>query len=184
MKNRLATYFVQGLLYTTPLALTAYVLYWALSTLDSIIPFDVPGLGILSLVIGITVVGFIGDFAVRSPMVKLIDRMLEQLPLVKLVYSSAKDMMKSLTGKKKGFEQAVLLKLHPDSGVRRVGFVTDQALAELGVPSEDLITVYVPHSLAISGQLFVVPKSYVEPLKGKPSEVLKYIVAGGVVGHG
>ncbi|MBM3433794.1 MAG: DUF502 domain-containing protein [Bacteroidetes bacterium] len=184
MKTRVINYFVQGLLYTTPLALTVYVLYWALNTLDSLIPFDLPGLGLLTLLVGITLIGFLGNFAVRSPLVKLIDRMLEQLPLVKLVYSSAKDMMKSLTGKKKGFEQAVLLKLHPDSGVRRVGFVTDQALAELGADDGELIAVYVPHSLAISGQLFVVPKSYVEPLHGKPAEVLKYIVAGGVVGQG
>lgn len=184
MKTRAINYFIQGLLYTTPLAITLYVLYWALSTLDSIIPFEFPGLGLLSLLGGITLIGMVGDFAVRSPLVKLVDRALEQLPLVKLIYSSSKDMMKSLTGKKKGFEQAVLLRLHPDSGVRRVGFVTDQALTELGTDSDELITVYVPHSLAISGQLFVVPKSYVEPLNGKPAEILKYIVAGGVVGQG
>ncbi|MEY2971350.1 MAG: DUF502 domain-containing protein [Schleiferiaceae bacterium] len=183
MKTRLFNYFVQGLLYTTPLALTAYVLFWALSTLDSIIPFEIPGLGLLSLVAGITVIGFVGDFAVRSPLVRLVDRMLEQVPLVKLVYTSAKDMMKSLTGKKKGFEQAVLLRLNPDSELRRVGFVTDESLRELGAGQSGLITVYVPHSLAISGQLFVVPTDYVEPLSGKPSEVMKYIIAGGVVGH-
>ena len=64
----------------------------------------------------------------------------------------------------------------------RVGFVTDEALRDLRSPSEELITVYVPHSLAISGQVFVVPKTYVEPLHAKSSDVMKYIIAGGVTG--
>ena len=47
MKNKLFNYFIQGLLFTMPLALTGYVLFWALSTLDSILPFDFPVLGCL-----------------------------------------------------------------------------------------------------------------------------------------
>jgi len=132
MKNRIINYFIQGLLYTTPLALTAYVLYWALSTLDSLIPFDIPGLGLLTLLVGVTLVGFLGNFAVKNPLVKLVDGLLEKVPLVKLVYSSTKDVMKSLTGKKKGFENAVLVRMAPDSEVRKVGFVTDDTLKELG----------------------------------------------------
>jgi uncharacterized membrane protein len=45
-----------------------------------------------------------------------------------------------------------------------------------------MITVYVPHSLAISGQVFVVPENYIEPLNVNSSEVMKYIIAGGVTG--
>ena len=103
MKNRLLNYFIQGLLFTTPLALTGYVLFWALSTLDSILPFDFPGLGLLTLLVSITLIGFLGNFVVKNPLVTLLDGLLEKLPLVKLVYSSTKDVMKSLTGKKKGF---------------------------------------------------------------------------------
>jgi len=42
------------------------------------------------------------------------------------------------------------------------------------------VAVYVPHSLAISGQLFLVPKEYVEPLDASSADVMKYIIAGGV----
>ncbi|MBT6817066.1 MAG: hypothetical protein HOA51_04870, partial [Flavobacteriales bacterium] len=64
--------------------------------------------------------------------------------------------------------------------VRRVGFITDEQLSSLGSPSKDLVAVYVPHSLAISGQLFLVPKEYVEPLDASSADVMKYIIAGGV----
>ncbi|MEY4172368.1 MAG: DUF502 domain-containing protein [Schleiferiaceae bacterium] len=183
MKNRLVNYFVQGLLYTTPLALTVYALYWSLSTLDSIIPFDVPGLGLLSLLVGVTAIGYLGNFAVRTPLVKLVDGLLEKLPLVKLVYSSTKDVMKSLTGKKKGFEHAVLVRMAPDSEVRKVGFVTDETLKELGNAPEGFVMVYVPLALTIMGDMYVVPQSYIEPLNGKTGDIMKYLIAGGVVGQ-
>lgn len=181
MKKRLFNYFIQGLLYTTPLALTVYVLYWALSRLDSLIPLKIPGLGLLTLLVGITLIGFLGNFAVRNPLVKLVDGLLEKVPLVKLVYSSTKDVMKSLTGKKKGFENAVLVRMSPESEVRKVGFVTDDTLKELGNAPEGHVMVYVPLALTIMGDMYVVPKSYVEPLNGKTGDIMKYIVAGGVV---
>ena len=170
MKNRIINYFIQGLLYTTPLALTGYVLYWALSRLDSILPFDIPGLGLLTLLVGITLVGFLGNFMVKNP-------------LVKLVYSSTKDVMKSLTGKKKGFENAVLVRMAPDSEVRKVGFVTDDTLKELGNAPEGFVMVYVPFALTIMGDMYVVPQAYVEQLNGKTGDIMKYIIAGGVVGQ-
>jgi len=170
MKNRIINYFIQGLLYTTPLALTGYVLYWALSRLDSILPFDIPGLGLLTLLVGITLVGFLGNFMVKNP-------------LVKLVYSSTKDVMKSLTGKKKGFENAVLVRMAPDSEVRKVGFVTDDTLKELGNAPEGFVMVYVPLALTIMGDMYVVPQTYVEQLNGKTGDIMKYIIAGGVVGQ-
>ena len=179
MKNRIINYFIQGLLYTTPLALTAYVLIWALSSLDSIIPFDIPGLGLLTLLVGVTLIGFLGNFAVKTPLVKLVDGLLEKVPLVKLVYSSTKDVMKSLTGKKKGFENAVLVRMAPDSEVCKVGFVTDDTLKELGNAPEGYVMVYVPLALTIMGDMYVVPPSYVEPLNGKTGDIMKYIIAGG-----
>ncbi len=183
MKNRIINYFIQGLLYTTPLVLTGYVLYWALSRLDSILPFDIPGLGLLTLLVGITLVGFLGNFMVKNPLVKLVDGILEKLPLVKLVYSSTKDVMKSLTGKKKGFENAVLVRMAPDSEVRKVGFVTDDTLKELGNAPEGFVMVYVPFALTIMGDMYVVPQTYVEQLNGKTGDIMKYIIAGGVVGQ-
>ena len=182
MTKRLLNYFIQGLLYSAPIAITLYAVWSLLSMLDRIIPIDIPGLGLLALLIIITLIGFLGEYALKLRIVKLMDRMLEGLPLVKLIYSSVKDVMKSLTGKKKGFQQPVLLRLSLNEQVRRVGFVTDEALRDIGSPSDELITVYVPHSLAISGQVFVVPKSYVEPLHAKSADVMKYIIAGGVTG--
>jgi len=60
-----------------------------------------------------------------------------------------------------------------------LGFVTDQA-KEILDPNLDFVTVYIPHSFAISGQLYLVPPSYVQEIDGKSTEIMKYIVAGGI----
>lgn len=182
MIKKLIKYFLQGVLYITPIAITVYAVYSILSTLDKVIPGRYPGLGLLALVSLITAVGFIGEYALKLRIVRLADRLIERLPLIKLLYSSVKDVLKSLTGKKKGFQEPVLLRLSLSEQVRRVGFITNEGLHDLGTPDEALITVYVPHSLAISGQVFVVPKSYVEPLNAGPADVMKFIIAGGVTG--
>jgi uncharacterized membrane protein len=43
--------------------------------------------------------------------------------------------------------------------------------------------VYVPLALTIMGDMYVVPQTYVEQLNGKTGDIMKYIIAGGVVGQ-
>ena len=175
----LAKYFFQGLLYITPLAVTVYTLYWAFTRLDSVFQFDYPGVGILIILVGITLTGLIGSLLIQLPFVGFIDNQLERAPLIKTIYTSVKDLLKAFVGQKKSFNQPVLVKLYENSEIRRLGFITDAATTMLD-QDIDLITVYLPHSFAISGQLFLVPKGYITPLGSKSTEVMKYIIAGGI----
>ena len=61
MTKRLLNYFIQGLLYTAPIAITVYAVFALLRTLDQIIPVDYPGVGLLALLVLITLVGFLGE---------------------------------------------------------------------------------------------------------------------------
>ncbi len=175
----LAKYFFQGLLYITPISVTVYVLFWVFQNLDSMLNFPYPGLGILVLLVVITAIGFIGSYLIQLPIFSFIDNRLEKAPLVKIIYTSVKDLIKAFVGQKKSFNKPVLVKLYENSELRRLGFITDEALTMLDEDTH-LITVYVPHSFAISGQLFLVPRSYITPLKSASTEVMKYIIAGGV----
>ena len=175
----LVKYFFQGLLYITPIAVTAYSLYWIFIKLDTIFNLPYPGIGILLILLFVTLTGLIGSLLIQLPFVGLIDNQLERVPLIKTIYTSVKDLLKAFVGQKKSFNKPVLVKLYENSEIRRMGFVTDDVMTMLD-ESTDLITVYLPHSFAISGQLFLVPKSYVTPLSAKSAEVMKYIIAGGV----
>lgn len=170
-------YFLQGLFYIVPIAVTIYVIFYLIVLMDGILQLDIPGLGILIILIGVTVIGFLGTFFLGY--LKPFDRAIESTPLIKLIYTSMKDLMNAFVGKKNQFKQPVLVKLNDDIELERIGFVTKESLIELGI-SEDKIAVYVPFSYAISGQVFIVPKKNVTKIKGNSADVMKFIVSGGV----
>ena len=86
--KRLLYFFIQGLLYTSPVAITFYFLWTVLSYLDDLIPSNIPGIGLLTLIVVITFIGFIGGFTLKFRFVKFLDEMLKTVPLVKIIYLS------------------------------------------------------------------------------------------------
>jgi len=179
MFKKFASYFFQGLLYISPIGATVYVLYKTFDYIDSFFEFPYPGVGFAIIIIGITGIGLLGNYLIQLPLFNYFDRKLKKAPLVKLIYTSVKDLMKAFVGKKRSFNKPVLLKVYDNSDIKRLGFITDESKSMLGNES-NLITVYIPHSFAISGQLFLAPPKNIEVLDHNSADVMKYIVAGGV----
>ena len=177
--KKIINYFLQGLLYIVPISVTLYVVYWVFTKIDGILPFQFPGLGLIVIIALITFIGFAGSTIITSPINSFFQRLLKKAPLLQTIYSSMKDLMRTFVGKKKGFNQAVLIKLYENSTIERIGFITNEDLSSLGI-KEGKILVYLPHSYAFSGQLFVVEKSYITPIDKPSSEIMKLIVSGGV----
>ena len=177
--KKIINYFLQGLLYIVPISVTFYVVYWAFQKIDGILPFQFPGLGLIVIIALITFIGFAGSVIIASPINSFFQRLLKKAPLLRTIYSSMKDLMQTFVGKKKGFNQAVLIKLYENSTIERIGFITNENLSSLGIKGGKIL-VYIPHSYAFSGQLFVVEKSYITPIEKPSSEIMKLIVSGGV----
>ena len=177
--KKIINYFLQGLLYIVPISVTLYVVYWTFQKIDGILPFQFPGLGLIVIIALITFIGFAGSVIIASPINSFFQRLLRKAPLLKTIYSSMKDLMSTFVGKKKGFNQAVLIKLYENSTIERLGFITNENLSSLGIKGGKIL-VYLPHSYAFSGQLFVVEKSYITPIDKPSSEIMKLIVSGGV----
>ena len=186
--KKIINYFLQGLLYIVPISVTLSVVYWAFKKIDKIIPglldklgvdMQIPGLGLIIIIALITLIGFAGSVIISSPINAFFQRLLTKAPLLKTIYSSVKDLMRTFVGKKKGFNQAVLIKLYENSTIERIGFITNEDLSSLGIKSGKIL-VYLPHSYAFSGQLFVVDRSYITPIDKSSAEIMKLIVSGGV----
>jgi len=177
--KKFINYFLQGLLYIVPISVTLYVVYWVFTKIDGILPFQFPGLGLIVIIALITFIGFAGSAIITSPINSFFQRLLKKAPLLQTIYSSMKDLMRTFVGKKKGFNQAVLIKLYENSTIERIGFITNENLSSLGIKGGKIL-VYLPHSYAFSGQLFVVEKSYITPIEKPSSEIMKLIVSGGV----
>ena len=177
--NRLISYFLQGILLSVPVAATVYVIYRLFVFIDGIIPLDIPGLGLVSLVVIITSFGFLGNTIIAQPIISYFQRLLDKAPTIKSIYSTVKDLTTAFVGKKKSFEQPVLVKMMKDADVEKFGFITRKDLTHLGIPDYK-VAVYLPHSYAFSGNLFVVPQENITPINAKASDVMKFIVSGGV----
>lgn len=178
--NRLIFYFLQGLLFTAPVAATLYVIYIIFYKIDSLFELSVPGLGLLIIILGITLLGFISNTFLLSPILYLLDRLMQSLPLVKIIYTSVKDLFEAFVGDKKKFDQPVLVYINKESQLQKMGFITRQDMEQFGIA--DKIAVYLPHSYNFSGDLYIVPKSHVTLLHVPPGEAMKFIVSGGVSG--
>lgn len=182
MFKKIASYFFQGLLYVSPIGATIYVLYKTFDYIDSLFGFPYPGIGFIIIVVGITGIGLLGNYLIQLPLFNYFDKKLKKAPLVKLIYTSVNDLMKAFVGKKRSFNKPVLLKVYDNSDIKRLGFITNEGTSLLNKESS-LITVYVPHSFAISGQLFLAPSKNIELVEANASDVMKYIVAGGVASY-
>lgn len=172
-------YFFRGLLLTVPMAILGYVLYSTLAYLDAIIPYKVPGLGLLTLLASVTTVGYIGSTVLYQPIADLGQEVLQRIPFLKTIYDALTDLMEALVGSKKKFDRPVLVKLASGSNMEKLGFITSEDLDHLGIYGNK-VAVYMPHSFAWSGNLFIVPAENVTPVDAKASDVMKFIVSGGV----
>ncbi|WP_289055852.1 DUF502 domain-containing protein [Carboxylicivirga marina] len=188
--KKLAKYFFQGLLYVVPLGVTIYVLVFAFIWLDGLLldleifqhepyaQFNFPGLGLLVILLLITLIGFIGQKLITAPIENRFERGLKKAPLIKVIYSSVKDLLSAFVGKERKFEKPVLVTLDKEGILQRLGFITSSDLNELGV--KDKIAVYLPSSYGILGELYVIPSDHVKPIDTHPADVMKFIVSGGV----
>lgn len=59
--RRFIRYFLEGLLYVIPLAVTIYILYTIFVTVDSWLGLGIPGVGFVLTIVGITVIGFLAS---------------------------------------------------------------------------------------------------------------------------
>ena len=173
----LAKYFLQGLFYIIPISVTIYIFFFLVVEIDGLINLNIPGLGILVILVGVTIVGFIGTNFINY--FKPFERIIEKTPLIKIIYTSMKDMMNAFVGKKKQFKNPVLVKLGEAFEAERLGFVTKDDLKELNI-KEDKVAVYLPFSYAISGEVLIVPRKNVTPIKASSADVMKMIISGGV----
>lgn len=177
--------FLRGLLLVFPIGATIYIIYsavrWANNLFNDLLfewlNLDIPGLGIVTVFLGVTAVGYIFSKAITRPIVTYFERFLARVPIIKIIYSSLKELTEAFVGDKKRFNKPVLI----DFGgmeAKRIGFVTQKDLSQLGI--EDMVAVYCPHSYNFSGNLYLISSENVTPLDLNSTDVMKYIVSGGI----
>lgn len=189
--KRIFNYFLQGLLIIVPITVTLVMLIRAILWIDSLVPvhipinipgipsFELPGLGIIILFSGVAILGYFASTLVANPFFSMVEKLLERTPLLKIIYTSVKDLVEAFVGEKKRFTKPVLVTINKDPMIQRIGFVTENDLTQMGIEATK-IAVYLPFSYGFNGQLLVVEATNVKELDASGTEMMKFIISGGV----
>lgn len=181
----LIKYFLQGIVIIGPLAATIWIIWTAVSSIDNIIPGlsrEYPGLVFILMILSTTLIGFLGSkFLIGRVIVKEINHFLEHTPGVKFIYTSLKEVMSSFVGDKKKFNTPVWVKVSDSPEVWRIGFLTQKSMN--AVHLHGMVSVYLPHSYAISGWVIITQAENTKPVQGmSAAQAMKFAVSGGVAG--
>jgi len=184
--KKLFAYFLQGLLYIAPLAITGYIIYMVFTVIDGtiqkyiypIIDIQIPGLGIIMLFVFLTLLGLLGSTIIAKPIKRVFNKIIDKTPIIKVIYSAFRDLFAAFAGKEKKFNKPVLVKVNHISELHKLGFITESDLSKIDML--DYVAVYFPHSYNFSGEMFIVPKDSIKQVEIPSADVMKFIVSGGV----
>lgn len=189
----LKKFFITGLLVWIPLVITIWVIGLIVNTLGGFVPDflssqalfhrQIPGFGFVLVIAVILVTGvFTANFLGRRLFI-LWERLLNQIPLVRSIYSSVKQVSDTvLAPNGRAFRQAVLIE-YPRKGCWTIAFLTGEPGGEVaGHLQGEHMSVYVPTTPnPTSGFFLIVPREEVIELRMTVDAALKYIVSMGVV---
>ncbi|HMV67650.1 MAG TPA: DUF502 domain-containing protein [Myxococcota bacterium] len=178
--NLILENFLKGSLVLLPIVGSMYAAWWVLSTIDGLVggvlPLHAPGLGLVLAVAMVTGTGALATNVIGRRLLRLVDELLERVPIVRLLYGAMRDLMAALVGEKKGFDRPAVVTLA--NGVRVLGFLTVDRFDDPAL--DGLVGVYLPQSYNFAGNLVLVPREAVTLLDRSGAEQLTFIASGGV----
>ena len=174
--NLLITYFLRGLLLVIPFCITIYIISICLIWLDSLIKLKIPGLGMIIILVIITFLGYIGSTLLIKSLFDLIEKIITKLPIIRIIYSSLKEIISAFVGDRKKFSKPVLITL--SKNIQKVGFITQENLKNINFKNK--VAVYLPHSYNLSGNLLIINTNNIKKLNISSAEAMKFIISGGV----
>lgn len=189
-------YFITGLLIWIPLAITIWVLYLIVSTMDRslllfpavlqpehVLGFYIPGLGAILTVVVIFLTGVVTTNIAGQRLVRFWEGVLSRIPIVKSVYYSVKQVSDTLfSSSGEAFRKALLIE-YPRPGIWTIAFMTGQPGGDVVRHLRgEYVSVYVPTTPnPTSGFFLMLPRAEVVELDMSVDEALKYIISMGVV---
>lgn len=193
--ERLRAYFLAGVLVAAPILLTVYLTWSFISIIDGVVRailpdrfnpetyVHVPGIGLIMTVIALTLVGAATANYVGRVFLRLSERLLARMPVIRGVYGAAKQIFETVLAKQSNtFREAVLVE-YPRRGMWTIAFITQRTEGEVhDLTGPDPISVYVPTTPnPTSGFLVFVPRSDVVALAMTVEEAIKMVISTGIV---
>lgn len=194
--KRIRRYLVAGILVWAPLAVTWFLLKVGVGLMDktlAIIParyqpdeilgVHVPGLGVILTIIVLLVTGLLAANFVGRAFVGGWESLMDRIPVVRAIYSAAKNFAEMVFSDSSQSFKKVLLIQYPRKGLYSLAFQTSSQLGEVqGRTGEDVVCCFLPTTPnPTSGFIIIVPRKDIIELDMEVDEALKMIISLGVV---
>ena len=195
--SRFRSYFLAGILVSSPILITAYVTWIIITFIDNQVagilpesldftkklPHQIPGLGLIISIIAITFIGALTPGFIGRTLLKTGERVLDKMPVVRSIYGAIKQIMETvMSTNSESFREVVLVE-YPRKGIWVIGFVTGETKGEVQtLNKEKLINVFIPTTPnPTSGFLLFLPKKDLVYMAMKVEDAVKMVISGGIV---
>ncbi len=197
MLAKVKNYLLTGILVTAPVVITFWIVFSLVKLFDALVnplipyylnpnfylPRDVPGLGLIILVIFLIGIGFLAANFFGSWLLKKTDLIIQKIPLIKVFYKTIKQIFETiLKTNSDAFREAVLVE-YPRKGVWVIGFTTGEVEGEVkNKLRKKLTNVFIPTTPnPTSGFLLMVPNNELRKLNVSVDDAIKTIVSAGII---
>ena len=188
IKKKSKNYFLSGILFFVPLVITIVVIKAIFTFLDNLLfpylqpyfGYWLPGIGILIILGMILLTGMVVTNYMGRKFFQFGENMVLNIPLVKSIYSSVKQILQTFSGQDKQLSKKVVLVEYPKENVWSVGLVNGEIIHPQ--TRAELYSILIIAAInPASGFFIMVPKEKVIMLDISVEEAMKWIVSGGII---
>ena len=195
LRTIIKNYFLTGLLVILPIFVTVYVIWFLIRVMDVVLkyippkylpetylPFQIPGLGLILVIILIFAVGLLTRNLAGRRVVHIWENMVDRIPLVRIIYSGVKQLLEAFfIQKNQAFKRVALLE-YPRRGTYVIGFITGESKGEVqSKTNKNMINVFVPTTPnPTSGFYILIPEDELIILDMTVEDAFKLIISGGI----
>lgn len=196
---RLRNYFLTGLVVAGPLTITLYVTWWFTTWVDgwvkplvparylpeTYLPFAIPGFGLVIVLTGLTLLGFLTANLVGKSLINLGELVLNRMPVVRGIYKGTKQVFETIFSTTGTSFRKVGLVEFPVKGTWSLVFLSNPAGAELQEhlpPAGEYVGVFLPCTPnPTTGFFFYLPRRDVIELPMNVDDAAKLVMSAGVI---
>lgn len=187
IKGALKNTFLAGLVVVVPIVITTLALYWLFSFLDGflspvfygILGREIPGLGFLTAIVLIFLVGLVATNVLGSRLLRFIQEFLTRIPLVRNIYPAVKQLVETFSKSGGSSFKKVVLVEYPQKGIFSLGFLTNEVSMDQAQNNGRYYSVYIPTNNLYLGQVALFKVEDVIFTGFTVEEGLKIILSGG-----
>ena len=195
--RRLRNYFLTGIIVAAPIGITIWLSLQIVEIIDNSVtglvpdrfhpenylPVGIPGIGVLILLIGLTLIGFVTANFLGRTLLGFGERFVDRMPVVRSIYGALKQIFETVLAQSSTSFREVVLVEYPRKGVWALAFVTSATRGEVqNLVEDEVVNVFLPTTPnPTSGFLLFVPRRDLVVLHMTVEEGIKMVISGGLV---